>query len=72
MEGMKELFTVASEHAILVVEALALVIIVFAAVEAFIKGLRAMFSPPTSSNPPSRRAGSRLRGSVRSRSFGRS
>jgi len=47
MESMKELFTVASEHAILVVEALALVIIVFAALEAFIKGIRAMFSPLT-------------------------
>ena len=47
MESMKELFTVASEHAILVVDALALVIIVFAALEAFIKGIRAMFSPLT-------------------------
>ena len=47
MESMKELFTVASEHAILVVEALALVIIVFAALEAFIKGIRAMFPPLT-------------------------
>ena len=41
---MKELFTLASEHAILVIDALALVIIVFAALEAFIKTIRAMVS----------------------------
>lgn len=45
MERMKELFTLASENAIIVVDALALVIVVFAAVEAFVKGVRAMFSP---------------------------
>ncbi len=45
MESMKELFTLASEHAILVIDALALVIIVFAAIEAFIKSVRGMFSP---------------------------
>ena len=42
---MKELFTLASEHAILVIDALALVIIVFAALEAFIRSVRGMFSP---------------------------
>ena len=45
MERMKELFTLASEHAILVIDALALVIIVFAALEAFIRSIRGMFSP---------------------------
>jgi uncharacterized membrane protein len=45
MESMKELFTLASEHAILVIDALALVIIVFAAIEAFIRSVRGMFSP---------------------------
>ena len=47
MESMKELFTAASEQAIVVIDALALVIIVFAALEAFIKGIRAMFTPLT-------------------------
>jgi len=47
MERMKELFTLASEHAILVIDALALVLIVIAAIEAFIKGIRGMFSPLT-------------------------
>src|SRR6186713_1382751 len=42
---MKELFTLASEHAILVIDALALVIIVFAALEAFIRSIRGMFAP---------------------------
>jgi uncharacterized membrane protein len=41
---MKELFTLASEHAILVIDALALVIIVFAALEAFIRSIRGMFA----------------------------
>jgi uncharacterized membrane protein len=45
MESMKELFTLASEHAIIVIDALALVIIVFAALEAFIRSIRGMFSP---------------------------
>jgi uncharacterized membrane protein len=45
MGSMKELFTLASEHAIVVIDALALVIIVFAALEAFIRSARAMFSP---------------------------
>lgn len=44
---MKEWFTLASEHAIVVIDLLALVVIVFAALEAFIKGLRAMISPLT-------------------------
>lgn len=42
---MKELFTLASDHAILVIDALALVIIVFAALEAFIRSIRGMFAP---------------------------
>src|SRR5678815_1339166 len=45
VESMKELFTLASEHAIIVIDALALVIIVFAALEAFIRSIRGMFSP---------------------------
>jgi uncharacterized membrane protein len=45
MESMKELFTLASEHAIIVIEALALVIIFFAALEAFIRSIRAIFLP---------------------------
>jgi len=49
MERMKELFTLASEHAILVIDALALVLIVIAAIEAFIKSIRGMFSPLTGS-----------------------
>src|SRR6478672_3869212 len=47
MERMKELFTLASEQAILVIDALALVLIFIAAIEAFIKGIRGMFSPLT-------------------------
>jgi uncharacterized membrane protein len=47
MENIKALFTLASEHAIVVIDAMALVIIVFAAIEAFIKAIRAMFSPVT-------------------------
>jgi len=49
MERMKELFTLASEHAILVIDALALVLIVIAAIEAFIKSIHGMFSPLTGS-----------------------
>ena len=45
MDSMKEWFTIASEHAITVIDALALVIIVFGALEAFIKTIRGMFSP---------------------------
>jgi len=44
---MKEWFTLASEHAIVVIDLLALVVIVLAALEAFIKGIRGMFSPLT-------------------------
>ena len=44
MESMKEWFTIVSEHAILVIDALALVIIVFGALEAFIKVIRGVFS----------------------------
>jgi uncharacterized membrane protein len=44
MGSMKELFTLASEHAIIVIDALALVIIVFAALEAFIRSIRGMFA----------------------------
>jgi uncharacterized membrane protein len=47
MEGMKEWFTIASEHAVIVIDAMAAVIIVFAAIEAFIKAIRGMFSPMT-------------------------
>ncbi len=47
MESMKEWFTIASEHAIIVIDALALVIIVFAALEAFIKVVRGTFSALT-------------------------
>ena len=47
MERMKELFTLASENAIIVIDALALVIIVFAALEAFIKSMRGLFAPLT-------------------------
>ena len=47
MERMKELFTLASENAIIVIDALALVIIVFAALEAFIKSMRGLFVPLT-------------------------
>ena len=47
MESMKEWFTIASENAILLIDALALVIIVFAALEAFIRSIRSMFSPLT-------------------------
>ena len=45
MESMKEWFTIASENAILVIDALALVIVVFAALEAFIRSIRGIFSP---------------------------
>ena len=44
---MKEWFTIASEHAIVVIDLLALALIVFAALEAFIKSIRAAISPPT-------------------------
>jgi uncharacterized membrane protein len=44
---MKEWFTLASEHAIVVIDLLALVLIVVAALEAFIKSARGMFSPLT-------------------------
>ena len=44
MESMKEWFTIVSEHAILVIDALALVIIVFGALEAFIKVIRGVLS----------------------------
>ena len=48
MENMKEWFTIASENAILVVDALALVIIFIAALEAFIRAIHGIFSrlPP--------------------------
>lgn len=45
MENMKEWFSIASEHTIIVIDAMALVIIVAAALEAFIKSVRGMFSP---------------------------
>jgi len=44
MENMKEWFTIASENAILVVDALALVIIFIAALEAFISAIHGIFS----------------------------
>jgi uncharacterized membrane protein len=44
---MKEWFTFASEQAIVVINLLALVVIVVAALEAFIKSVRGMFSPLT-------------------------
>jgi uncharacterized membrane protein len=44
---MKEWFTLASEQAIVVINLLALVVIVVAALEAFIKSVRGMFSPLT-------------------------
>ncbi|HEX5072147.1 MAG TPA: DUF1622 domain-containing protein [Gemmatimonadaceae bacterium] len=47
METFKALFSIASENAIIVIDALALVIIVFAAIEAFIKSMRGVFSPLT-------------------------
>jgi len=42
---MKEWFTIASEYAILMIDLLALVLIVIAALEAFIKSIRAAISP---------------------------
>ena len=45
MNSIKEWFTIASENAILVIDALALVIIVFGALQAFIKTIHGMFSP---------------------------
>ena len=45
MESVKALFTIASENAIIVIDALALVIVVFGALEAFIKTIREMFTP---------------------------
>ena len=47
MESAKVLFTTASEHVIILIDALALVIIVFGALEAFIKTVHALFSPVT-------------------------
>ena len=44
---MKEWFTLASEHAIVTIDLMALVLIVFAALEAFIKSIRSAFSPLT-------------------------
>ena len=44
MDSMKEWFTIASEHAITVIDALALVIIVFGALEAFNMVIRGVFS----------------------------
>ena len=41
---MKEWLTIASEHVIVVIDLLALVVIVFGTLEAFIKGIRAPFS----------------------------
>lgn len=45
---MKEWLTVASEHAIVVINMMALVVIVVGTIEAFFKGLVLMFSSPTS------------------------
>lgn len=45
MASVKELFAVASEHAILLIDAMALVIIVIAALEAFIRSIRGTLSP---------------------------
>jgi uncharacterized membrane protein len=47
MDSMKEWFTIASENAITVIDALALVIIVFGALEAFIRVIRGTFSAVT-------------------------
>jgi len=44
---MKGWLIVATEYAIVVIDALALVVIVVGTVEAFINGLRLMFSPPS-------------------------
>lgn len=44
---MKEWFNLASEHAIVVIDLMALVIIVFGALEAFIKSVRTTFSTLT-------------------------
>ena len=41
---MKEWFTIASEHAIVLIDLLALALIVFAALEAFVKSIRSAFS----------------------------
>ena len=42
---MKEWFAIASENAIVVIDLLALVLIVFAALEAFVRSIRAAISP---------------------------
>jgi uncharacterized membrane protein len=47
MDIMKEWFTLATESVILVIDAMALVIIAVGTVEAFIAGIRAMFSSPS-------------------------
>ena len=44
---MKEWFTLASEHAIVAIDLMALVLIVFATLEAFIKSIRSAISPLT-------------------------
>ncbi len=44
---MSEWLRIASEHAIVVIDMLALVVIVFGALEAFIKVIRGVFSPPS-------------------------
>lgn len=44
---MKEWFTLASEHAIVFIDLLALVVILFGSLEAFIKSVRATVSPVT-------------------------
>ena len=44
---MKEWLIFATENAVLVIDALALVLIVIGTIEAFIGGVRAMFSEPT-------------------------
>ena len=42
---MKELLTVITAHAVVIINAMALLMIAYGTIEAFLRGLRAMFSP---------------------------
>lgn len=46
---MEDWLAIITRHAVVVIEAMALVIIIFGTAEAFLKGLLAMFSAPTQS-----------------------
>jgi len=48
---MKEWLTLVSEHAVVIINAMALLVIAFGTAEAFLCGLRAMFKPSPTGQP---------------------